>query len=320
MRRFRSAYRLLGLLALLGLALWPGLAAPASAEDLPTDVFISGVSGHAQSHSLSCEARSAVDWAAFFGVDVSEGDLLDKLPRSDDPETGFVGSLDGAWGMIPPHSYGVHPPPVAAVLRAYGLAAQERQGMSWDDLRAELAGGRPVIVWIIGQMWNGLPIQYTAGDGQKTVVASFEHTMIAIGYSPTQIHVIDAYSGQAQTYPISAFQASWAVLGNRAIVSESAPKPAAQPSTGTGDTYTVQRGDYLMALAKAFDTTWQELAAQNSLGSSLRDLPRPGIEGARRAACSHRGGHVHSAAAARSADGHPHAGGSPGHLRRASRG
>jgi uncharacterized protein YvpB len=121
--------------------------------------------GVAQSLSLSCEARSAVDWADFWGVSIRERKFLSKLPRSDNPDTGFVGNPSDAWGQIPPHSYGVHAEPVAALLRDYGLQAEARRGMQWDELRSEIAAGRPVIVWVIGQVWRGTPVKYTASDG-----------------------------------------------------------------------------------------------------------------------------------------------------------
>jgi LysM repeat protein len=69
---------------------------------------------------------------------------------------------------------------------------------------------------------------------------------------------------------------SWSVLGNMAITGnepDSQPSPPSSPAepvqrTG-GDTseesYTVQRGDYLIALAERFGTTWEELARINAI-------------------------------------------------------
>jgi hypothetical protein len=64
---------------------------PARAESLPESAHILGVKGHAQSYVLSCESRSAVDWAAFWDVHIREGKFLNQLPRSDNPDKGFVG-------------------------------------------------------------------------------------------------------------------------------------------------------------------------------------------------------------------------------------
>ena len=129
----------------------------AQGDDLPDSAYISGVNGHAQKHSLSCEARSAADLATFWGIRIGENEFLEALPRSDNPENGFVGNPNDAWGNIPPHGYGVHAGPVADTLRHYGLQARRYNNLSWDDLRAEINAGHPVIVWVIGQCGVGPP-------------------------------------------------------------------------------------------------------------------------------------------------------------------
>jgi LysM repeat protein len=255
------------------------LPAAAWAQDLPEAASVGGFAGHAQGYSLSCESRSAADWAAFWGVPIGESEFLANLPRSDDPERGFVGNPYDSWGQVPPASYGVHAGPVAQLLRAYGIDAQARSGVEWEQLRAEIAAGRPVIVWVIGQMWAGRPRSYTAADGHTTTVAPFEHTMILTGYSPTAIQVVDAYSGRNLTFSLEAFLTSWSVLGNMAVTagfSTAAPEmvsaqPTATPSPAptapppVQQTYTVQRGDYLVALAERFQTSWTALVALNAI-------------------------------------------------------
>jgi hypothetical protein len=121
------------------------------------------------------------------------------------------------WGSVPPHNYGVHAPPVAALLRAYGLDAEDQRDMSWDDLRRELASGRPVVVWVIGAMWDGVPRSYHAQDGSEVIVAAFEHSMVLVGYDATQVQAVDASTGWSQWYALEAFLRSWGVLGNMAV-------------------------------------------------------------------------------------------------------
>src|SRR3989304_2590080 len=79
-------------------------APPAAAPDLPAEARVTGVIGHRQTLSLSCGARAAADWAAFFGVGLDEIEFLDRLPVSDDPDVGFVGDVRGTWGQIPPEA------------------------------------------------------------------------------------------------------------------------------------------------------------------------------------------------------------------------
>jgi LysM repeat protein len=248
------------------LAIWIfSLAMPARADGLPAEAYIRGVIGHAQRFSLSCESRSAVDWAAFWGVKIGEAKFLNKLPRSDNPDFGFVGNPDGTWGSVPPYSYGVHAEPVAALLRNYGLQAEARKGLDWDDLRSEIAAGRPAIVWVIGQMWPGSPRRYIDAQGRATKVAPFEHSMILIGYSSSTVNVIDAYSGLEQVYPQKAFLTSWAALGNMAVIGTGGPPPAPAETQKQATTYSVKSDDLLIDLAHQFNVPWQELAALNGL-------------------------------------------------------
>jgi uncharacterized protein YvpB len=275
----------------------PGIA---WADPVPPEAHISGFRGYPQRFTLSCESRSAVDWAAYWGVEIREKKFLSILPRSDNPDTGFVGNPNDEWGNLPPRSYGVHAEPVAALLRQNGLQAQARRDLSWDDLRAEIAAGRPVIVWVVGQMWSGTPVRYKASDGQSTIVAHFEHTMILIGYDPSRVHVIDAFSGQTQTYPVKTFLKSWGTLGRMAVTGSgravATPTPAPSPTLAPQSTdrltnhtflpvvyrqpwtpalasqaesppqtYTVRRGDTLAGVARQLGLDWKKLATLNGI-------------------------------------------------------
>jgi uncharacterized protein YvpB len=261
---------------------------PVQADSLPDQAVIRGVVGHAQSYSLSCESRSAVDWAAFWDVDIRERKFLANLPRSDNPDAGFVGRPTDAWGNIPPQSYGVHAAPVAALLREYGLQAESHRGLKWSEARAEIANGRPVIVWVIGQMWRGIPQRYIASGGHKTTVARFEHTMILVGYSPTEVQLVDAYSGETKTFSLRNFLVSWGALGNMAVTGQATPEePPAELAIpqaylpviidhspggarvdqprASNKTYIVQRGDFLAGIARRLNVNWRKLADLNDL-------------------------------------------------------
>lgn len=186
-------------------------------EGLPSSYVISGIYGYNQSHSLSCESRSSVDWANFFGVSIGENEFQSALPRSDNPDAGFVGNPDGTEGQIPPNSYGVHADPVAALLRSYGLSAKAVHGFSFDDLRRQIASGKPVITWVYGNVWaGGIPVSYQALDGHTTMVVAFEHTVIIYGYDDSSVWVLDG--GMTYTRPNWIFEDSWGTLGNMAVV------------------------------------------------------------------------------------------------------
>jgi uncharacterized protein YvpB len=189
---------------------------PTSPPWPPASASIDRIHGYTQSYSLSCESRSAVDWARYFGVEIDETEFLLGLPLSDDPEVGFVGYYNDYIGQTPPYSYGVHADPVASLLRDYGLPAAGLKGLSLDGLRSEIAAGRPVIVWIIYGISSGYALEYTASDGQTSLVAPNEHTVIVIGYDETSISVLDG--AWVYTRSLDQFLNSWEVLGNMAVI------------------------------------------------------------------------------------------------------
>ncbi len=191
----------------------PGANAP---SDAPEGKLLS-VAGQGQALPLDCESRSAVDWAGFFGVSIGELDFLGKLPTSDDPDVGFVGSANGPLGQLPPGDYGVHAGPVAALLRAYGVNARGARGLSWDDIQAEIDAGRPVMTWVVSQVAYGSGVAYTAAsDGHTTTVAAYEHTVMVIGYANDTVTILDG--GTAYTRSRAQFLASWGALGNMAVL------------------------------------------------------------------------------------------------------
>jgi uncharacterized protein YvpB len=118
-------------------------------------------------------------------------------------------------GQIPPLSYGVHAGPVARLLRTYGVPAEARRNVTWPELQAEIAAGRPIIVWVIYGISAGVPVLYTASNGHTTTVAAYEHTVIVIGYAPEAVTVLDG--NQQYTVALDRFLTSWQVLERMAI-------------------------------------------------------------------------------------------------------
>ena len=186
-----------------------------TATPLPAEAYLSGLYGYPQAYELSCESRSAADWARYFGVAIDELDFLSRLPHSDDPNLGFVGSPHGWYGQIPPQPYGVHARPVARLLRDYGLDAKAHTGFTFQQLQAEISTGRPVIVWVVGQVVPGTAETYTTQAGEKVTVARFEHTVIVTGYGPDSVTVLDNHLVYSRS--LSQFLDSWGVLGSLAV-------------------------------------------------------------------------------------------------------
>jgi len=184
--------------------------------DLPEKHYIIGVQGHRQYFPLGCEASVAVDWASFFGTEINEFEFQYSLPSSDNPDIGFVGSVEGPWGQVPPYAYGVHAGPIASLLQEYGLNAVAVKEFRLDELKRQLAMDHPVIAWVIGNVVGGVPYRYTDSQGNTTVVAAYEHTIIVIGYTEEIIRYNN--NGKVYEIPTDVFLNSWGVLGNMAVI------------------------------------------------------------------------------------------------------
>ena len=190
---------------------------PPSATPIPLEHYLR-IAGGRQYFALGCEASAAVDWAAYFDVEINEYNFQYELPLSDNPDKGFVGDVNGPWGQVPPYAYGVHAAPVAELLRQYGLPAAGLKGLTVEQIKAELAQDQPIIVWVIGNMVGGMPATYTDQEGDSVQVAAYEHVVILTGYNETSIRYTN--NGKFYDVPIEVFENSWGVLGNMALIYE----------------------------------------------------------------------------------------------------
>lgn len=189
---------------------------PTSTPEVPASARITNITGKNQALPLNCESSAATNWAGYYGVSLNDVTFHNQLPLSDNPDYGFVGSVYGTWGQIPPHAYGVHADPIAAQLRNYGLNAMAVHNYPYRDLQKQIASGHPAEVWVIGHVWAGTPVQYTDSQGRSTLVARYEHTVLFIGYDPANVYILDG--NMVYQRSVSAFLDSWAVLGNMAVI------------------------------------------------------------------------------------------------------
>ena len=216
----RRAVLALVLGILLSLLPWmPISAASASglADELPPAASVEGLVGHPQEHNLSCESRSATDLAAFWGLTFTEDDFFQRLPKSDNPNRGFLGDVDLPPGSMPPAGYGVYVEPVAATLRSFGLGAQARNEWTLDGLRAELAARRPAIVWATYDMQLPGVQTWVSSDGATSTVVQWQHTFVATGYDEGGLYLVDAYDGGTKYFFYDAFIPAWDQLGRMAV-------------------------------------------------------------------------------------------------------
>jgi len=183
---------------------------------IPKSHYIWDIWGHRQYFGIGCETSAAVDWADYFGVTVSEFNFQLRLPISDNPDLGFVGSVNGPWGQVPPYAYGVHAAPIAAVLQEYyKMEAVGVKGFTIEQIKQEIASGQPVIAWVIGNCVGGIPYGYIDKEGNTVTVAAFEHVVILTGYDQETIRYMN--NGKFYDIPVENFENTWSVLGNMVV-------------------------------------------------------------------------------------------------------
>ena len=200
-------------LARLALAIGVALSAPSCASGPGRPARAS----RAQGHALSCEARAACDLLEHHGIPVAEDAFLAALPRSDNPDLGFVGDPDDDTGCLPPEGYGVHAPPVAATLRGFGLSADAVSGRDLAWLRAELDAGRPVILWVVSGFEEGAPIALRDARGRAFEAVRGEHAVLALRRRGSRVVVLDPAHGEEREVDEAALLRSWRAFRGAAV-------------------------------------------------------------------------------------------------------
>jgi uncharacterized protein YvpB len=222
----RSAAALALLLALTACA-----GTPQDAEMARARRTGASLSGSPQSRNLTCESRSAADLLAAHGLAASEREVFERLPRTDNPDTGFVGSADDEAGGLPPAGYGVHAPPIAAALRDLGLDARVESGRDLAWLAAETAAGRPVIAWVTGSCEPSRVVPMRDRAGREFRAVPGEHTVLVLRVGPGKVYALDPATGRCREFDRQAFLEVWRLFGGAAV---SASGPLAAPTTGEG--------------------------------------------------------------------------------------
>ena len=195
---------------------------PPRAGTLPPLALILDAPLYKQEHSLSCESSAAAMAARFYGLPIGESDILNALPRHEDPNLGFRGNVDGSYGGV--DDYGTYAEPILQVLNEMRLQVSHLNG-GVDQIKQHIRAGRLVIAWVTYRMQVQIPRQVTLSNDIAVTMVPYEHTILIVGYNADGLWVHDPYDGTRTWYREDDFRRSFAYLGNMALV---VGPPAAQ--------------------------------------------------------------------------------------------
>ncbi len=114
-------------------------------------VLLDQVPALPQERNMSCEAAATRMVLAGRGLVLREEAILERMGLDPNPHLGFRGNVDGEFHREDLADYGTYAEVVARVIESYGAPAGVVYGMGDDELRAAVAGGSAVIVWMTRQ-------------------------------------------------------------------------------------------------------------------------------------------------------------------------
>jgi len=150
-----------------------------------------------------CEVVSVTMMLNYAGVEVTKEEVAEVLPYADDPEYGFTGTLyddwdwDWYWGWYSLAGI-VWPPALLELVYSFAGSAVDLTGSSWREIEGWIDSGKPVCIWFTD--WYG-----------------YDHTVLLIGYSATQVWLNDPLNGEDYAMDLEEFFLYWEWNGYRAL-------------------------------------------------------------------------------------------------------
>lgn len=189
------------------------------------ETVLLAVTSDLQDKPLSCEAAALKMALANKGVQVSENDIMARVPTNGvhrsgnvwgDPYLEFVGDINGKQNST---GYGVYWGPIAAAGNAW-RSSEAFTGWSIQQLTAEIQRGNAVVVW--GVYGNGYRDDWVTPEGKSIYAWKGEHARTVIGFvgtpdNPQRIILNDPYDGRI-SWTRARFEQDWGIFGNAGVV------------------------------------------------------------------------------------------------------
>lgn len=161
----------------------------------PASAQINGVPLIAQRPELpnGCEITAVTMMLRYAGAKVDKMQLAREMPRSKDPNKGYIGNPWDRSGVT------IFPPALMGLVQKYAGNAINMTGMSFDAIRYQVGlRQHPVVAWLT---LHGFPF----------------HAVVVIGYDASNVTYLDCWTNQRGTMSIAAFEKNWQTQKRRAI-------------------------------------------------------------------------------------------------------
>lgn len=142
-----------------------------------------------------CEITAVTMMLNFAGKNVTKEQAARVMPRSSDPNKGFIGSPYKEW----PLGYWVAPNGVKSVVSHYLGRSQVMTGCSMTAIKKKLIRSHLVVVWV--GMFDGIS----------------NHALALTGYHGNKIYYNDPWTGTKRVMSESTFRYHWKLDAHRAL-------------------------------------------------------------------------------------------------------
>jgi uncharacterized protein YvpB len=215
----------------------------------PAGAIIDNVPFRHQIYSLSCEEAALQMALAYYGVNVSEDQILGqigvdrRLPYYDrgtlvwgDPYANFVGNPNGyeTADAGSASGYGTYYSTIAAAAKAFlpGSVVQAGEGISPDTIFAAAHNRQAVVVWV-AYAYQPHPMRLMRTFAGRTVMygAPWEHAVTISGWAPGYVLINNPLT-HPEWIDASTFAAAYGMFNNMAVILDRPPaaQPAPQPA------------------------------------------------------------------------------------------
>ncbi|WP_318765045.1 Ig-like domain-containing protein [Lactiplantibacillus carotarum] len=140
-----------------------------------------------------CEITAVTMMLQYKGCRVTKLSLANEMPRSNNPNKGFVGNPYASSGWT------IYPPALMKLVRKHAHSATNLTGVSLNTLKKQIDRKHPVTLWVAG------------------VHGFTTHALTMTGYSPTRIYYNDPWTHQKTSMSNASFKAAWRKDGYRAL-------------------------------------------------------------------------------------------------------